>query len=99
MAVPAVRLPVLITWSEPQRAKVHPAGETAGVPATNRLEPLSSPTVAPATASGATPVNTGAAGLLKFTFVTLAAIPPHSGPQFKMKAVVSLVSLGSKTAV
>src|SRR5262249_52413440 len=97
MGAPVVRLPVLITWREPQRERVHPAGETVGVPATNRLEPLSNPTVAPETGTGA--LNVGAAGLLKLTLITLAVVPPHSGPQLRMKAVVSLASLGSKTAM
>src|SRR5260370_42348918 len=69
-----------------------------GDPATNKLEPLSTPTVAAEIAIPPTVVNVGDAGLLKFTFTTLAVVPPHSGPQFRMKAVLSVLSVGSKTA-
>src|SRR5262249_60438761 len=90
----AVKAPVSMT------CKV-PVALPGGVPATKRLDPLSSPTVAEETGIPATlGLNTGAAGLLKFTFTTLGGTePPHSVPQFRMKAVVSLVSVGSKTAV
>src|SRR5215469_8415808 len=77
----AVMLPVLTV------CKVPPAGQPGGgegdVPATNRLEPLNNPMVAPQT--GATEPKFGVAPL-KSTDTTPAAVPLHSGPQFRMKA-------------
>src|SRR5579871_1518924 len=65
-----------------------------GVPATKRVEPLIAPIVAPATAT--TVPNVGGVGgeantPLKSMDTTLADVPPHSAPQFKMNAWVSLV--------
>src|SRR5579864_1224937 len=84
--LPTVSDPVLITDTTPQATKLHPDGGDAGVPATNRFEPLIRPTVAPATGIGVP--NAGAE--VKSTVSTLAVAPPHSGPQFRMKALVSL---------
>src|SRR5215472_10220266 len=102
MAVPAVSVPVLMTCKLPHVVNGHPAGwgnGAKGVPATNRFEPLSRPTVAPVIVP-VTTFTVGVAGVAKFTLATLgAADPPHSVPQFKIKAVVSFVSLGSKTAL
>src|SRR5262244_1952409 len=97
-AVPAVSAPVLMTCKLPHAVSGQPAGEVV-VPATNKLAPLSRPTVAPRIGAPPTGVTTGVAGVAKFTFATLgAAEPAHSVPQNKMKAVVSFGSLGSKTA-
>src|SRR5262249_26545769 len=97
IGAPAVSVPVLMICKLPQTVSVHGAGGT-GVPATNKLEPLSRPTVAPLTGMGLAGLKTGAP--LKFTRETPAgALPAHSGPQNRMNAVVSLASLGSKTAV
>src|SRR5258707_2515447 len=95
MGAPAVRLPVLITWSVPQAGSKHPAGGTVGVPATYRLAPLSRPTVAAETGMLVPKAGTP----LKSTRTTLAAVPPHSAPQFRIKAAVSPATLASKTAV
>src|SRR5579864_271787 len=65
-----------------------PAGGVGGVPATNRLEPFNRPTVAPQT--GTTVPKFGAAPL-KSTDTTLAWVPPHSAPQFKTNAWVSVL--------
>src|SRR6266481_1002552 len=86
-APPAVRVLVLTACSLP-------VVEPNGVPATNRVVPLKTPAVAPETAMGVPII-----GPFRFTFTTLAAVPPHSGPQFKTQTVLSLVSAGSKTAV
>src|SRR5215472_10522958 len=81
-----------------------PCAIPAGVPATKRVEPLSNPTVAPVTAPGAVGPATGVSATgcapgggaklteLKSTSITPAplAAPPHSAPQLKMKAFVSL---------
>src|SRR6516225_1812323 len=94
----AVSEPVSMISSVPQAARVHPAGCAAGVPATNRLVPLSNPIRAAET--GIAVEKTGLVGLLKFTFTTLGATdPPQPEPQFRIKAVVSFVSLGSKTPI
>src|SRR5262252_2921793 len=75
-----------------------------GVPATNRVDPPRKPTVAPVIAPGAVGPATGVSvtgcapggGLkvteLKSTSVTPAplAAPPHSAPQLRIKALVSL---------
>src|SRR5438445_13038079 len=61
-----------------------PGGVGLGVPATYNVLPESSPIVAPSTGM-VVPV------VLVFmsSTVMLAAVPPHSGPQFRMYAVVS----------
>src|SRR5262249_47405788 len=90
---PAVKAPVSMTCNVP-------VALPEGVAAAKRLGPLGSPTVVPEMEIPVQlGVNSGAGGLLKFTFTTLGGtVPPHSVPQFRMKAVVSLVSVGSKTA-
>src|SRR5215472_12755091 len=98
----AVKAPVSMTCNVPVELP-------GGVPATNRLDPLKNPTVAAETGIGALKVG-GTEGLLniplKFTLTTLGGTgvdemsrPPHSEPQFRIKAVESLVSVGSKTAL
>src|SRR5437016_6057103 len=59
-------------------------GGVGGVPATYSVVPDSRPKVAPSTG-----IVTVAVLLLRSRTVTLAAVPLHSGPQFKTYAVAS----------
>src|SRR6266481_6683136 len=90
VAADTALVPVLIVCTVPW-------APAEGEPAINKLLPLSTPTVAAATGIGAP--KTGAAGLEKLTLITLAVVPPHSDPQFRIKAVLSPVSVVSNTAV
>ena len=76
----AVMVVMLIAWSVPE-------GLPAGVPATYRFVPFRSAVRAADTRTA--PCTAGA--LLKSTSMTLAALPPHSAPQLRMKARVSLL--------
>src|SRR5882724_2318604 len=91
IGAPAVSELALITVNAPQResgqAAPGPVGAGLGVPATYRLAPFISPTVAPETGIGALKV---AVAFVKSAKTTLAAVPPHSAPQFRMNACVSL---------
>src|SRR5579872_3075190 len=76
----AVEFPVLMVCKLPPAAQTGVAVATGAV-ATNKLEPLRRPTVAPQTGMGVP--KTGVAPL-KSSETTLAADPPHSAPQFRI---------------
>src|SRR5579859_3511392 len=87
-----VMLAVSTMESTPQGVEVPEQTWPGGEPATVSVVPFSRPTVAPGTGTGA-----DTAWVAMFSDITLAVVPPHSGPQFRMKAVLLSLDMAAPT--